>query len=64
MPIYNALDPTTHYPVAPDPRFTGDLGFLGNRLPDRETRVEEFFLKPSSALPEVRLSTRRRGMGR
>lgn len=52
IPIYNALDPTTHFPVAPDPRFAGDLGFLGNRLPDRETRVEEFFLKAAAALPD------------
>lgn len=50
VPIYNALDPQTHYPVAPDSRFGGDLAFLGNRLPDREARVEEFFLKPAAAL--------------
>ncbi|MEN6301930.1 MAG: glycosyltransferase [Armatimonadia bacterium] len=50
VPIYNALDPATHYPVAPDPRFAGHLGFLGNRLPDRETRVERFFLQPAAAL--------------
>ncbi len=43
--IYNALDPDIHFPTAPDPRFTCDLSFLGNRLPDREARVEEFFLK-------------------
>ncbi|HEX8426916.1 CgeB family protein [Hymenobacter sp.] len=52
VPIYNALDPTTHHPVAPEARFTGDLAFLGNRLPDREARVEEFFLKPAAATPE------------
>ena len=52
VPVYNALDPTTHFPVAPDPRFACDLAFLGNRLPDREARVEEFFLKPAAALPE------------
>jgi spore maturation protein CgeB len=52
IPVYNALDPSTHHPVAPDPRFEADLGFLGNRLPDREARVEEFFLKAASALPE------------
>ncbi|MFN3943706.1 MAG: glycosyltransferase [Allosphingosinicella sp.] len=52
VPIYNALDPTTHHPVAPDDRFASDLAFLGNRLPDREARVEEFFLKPAAALPE------------
>src|SRR6059058_200966 len=52
VPVYNALDPTTHCPVEPDPRFAADLSFLGNRLPDRETRVEQFFLEPAEALPE------------
>jgi spore maturation protein CgeB len=51
VPIYNALDPATHHPVAPDARFACDLAFLGNRLPDREARVEEFFLRPAAALP-------------
>lgn len=50
-PVYNALDPTTHHPVRPDPRFSADLAFLGNRLPDRETRVEAFFLTPARAAP-------------
>ena len=50
VPVYNALDPTTHHPVQPDPRFSGALGFLGNRLPDREARVHEFFLKPAALL--------------
>jgi spore maturation protein CgeB len=43
IPIYNALDPATHHPVAPRPELRADLSFLGNRLPDREARVEEFF---------------------
>lgn len=51
-PIYNALDPSTHYPVEPEGRFVGDLGFLGNRLPDREARVEEFFLKAAELCPD------------
>lgn len=51
VPIYNALDPATHHPVPPNPAFAGDLAFLGNRLPDREARVEELFLKPAAALP-------------
>ncbi len=50
-PIYNALDPETHHPAPRDPRFSADLGFLGNRLPDREARVEQFFLEPASELP-------------
>ena len=52
VPVYNALDPATHHPVPADPRFACDLAFLGNRLPDREARVEEFFLRPASLLPE------------
>lgn len=51
VPIYNALDPSTHHPVAPEKRFEADLSFLGNRLPDREKRVEEFFLKVAAMEP-------------
>ena len=54
VPIYNALDPVTHHPVPPDPRFAADLSFLGNRLPDREARVEQFFLDVATALPHRR----------
>ncbi|MEH3101683.1 CgeB family protein [Sphingomonas adhaesiva] len=52
VPVYNALDPQTHHPVAPDARFACDLAFLGNRLPDREARVEEFFLRPAAVMTE------------
>src|SRR5205823_3384068 len=52
VPIYNALDPETHYPVPADPRFKSDLGFLANRLPDRESRVREFFFDTATALPD------------
>ena len=50
IPIYNALDQDTHYPVDPEEKFKGSIAFLGNRLPDREKRVEEFFLKPAEKL--------------
>ncbi len=53
--IYNAFDPDVHFPVAPDPRFAGDLSFLGNRLPDREARVDEFFFKAAQLAPDQRL---------
>jgi spore maturation protein CgeB len=42
-PIYNGVDVRTHRPAPSDARFEGTLGFMGNRLPDREARVEEFF---------------------
>ncbi|VDS06995.1 hypothetical protein PARHAE_00166 [Paracoccus haematequi] len=51
-PVYNALDPATHHPAPADPKFASDLAFLGNRLPDREARVEEFFLKPAAMLAD------------
>jgi spore maturation protein CgeB len=54
VPIYNALDPSTHFPVAADPRFDADLGFLGNRLPDREARVDQFFFDAARRLPRSR----------
>jgi spore maturation protein CgeB len=54
IPVYNALDPQTHHPAAPDPRFAADLAFLGNRLPDREARVEEFFLRAAALVPARR----------
>jgi spore maturation protein CgeB len=50
-PIYNALDPDTHHPVPPSDKFKCDLAFLANRLPDRERRVEEFFLSAAEQLP-------------
>jgi len=53
-PIYNALDPATHHPVPPDPRFAADLAFLANRLPDREARVEAFFLEAARLCPDRR----------
>jgi spore maturation protein CgeB len=52
--VYNALDPATHHRVEPAARFACDLAFLGHRLPDREARVEEFFLRPAELLPERR----------
>ena len=54
VPIYNALDPATHFPVEADPRFACDLAFLGNRLPDRERRVEIFLLAAAARLPGKR----------
>ena len=50
-PIYNALDPTAHHPVPADESLRCDLLFVGNRLPDRESRVEEFFLRAAELAP-------------
>jgi spore maturation protein CgeB len=52
IPVYNALDPETHFPVPAEERFRSDLSFLGNRLPDREERVGKFFLDVAEKMPE------------
>ena len=52
-PIYNALDPDHHRPESPRPELACDLVFVGNRLPDREKRVAEFFLRAAELAPEM-----------
>jgi spore maturation protein CgeB len=52
VPIYNAVDPSCHFPGTRDPRFSGDLGFLANRLPDRESRCDEFFFSVARKSPD------------
>jgi spore maturation protein CgeB len=61
-PIYNALDPATHYPVPPQGEIY-DLLFVGNRLPDREKRVEDFFLTAAERAPEFRFALGGEGWG-
>lgn len=54
VPIYNALDPETHFPVEPREEFAASLAFAGNRLPDREKRVLDFFFRAAELAPEER----------
>lgn len=53
-PIYNALDPETHFKVPKETDFVADIAFLGNRLPDREERVWEFFIHVAEKLPRIK----------
>ena len=62
-PIYNALDPDTHHPVPSDPNLACDLVFVGNRLPDREARVEQFFLRAAELAPEFQFVLGGEGWG-
>jgi spore maturation protein CgeB len=52
-PVYNAVDSETHFRVKPDDRLRCTLAFQGNRLPDRERRVDEFFFRPAACAPEL-----------
>ncbi len=62
-PIYNALDPETHYPVPPDAGLACDLLFVGHRLPDRERRVEEFFFRAAELAPDCQFALGGEGWG-
>jgi spore maturation protein CgeB len=62
-PIYNAVDPATHHPAAPEPRFEADLALLANRLPDREDRLRAFFIDVARRLPSLRFVLGGNGWG-
>lgn len=52
--IPNALDPGTHFPSpSPDEQFVCDLAFLGNYHPERQAKVEEYFLEAAVASPDA-----------
>ena len=51
--MYNGLDPETHFPVPPDDSLHCDVAFLGNRLPDRELRVDELFFRSALLAPDM-----------
>ncbi len=62
-PIYNALDPDTHFPVLPDKQYKCDLAFVGNRMPDREVRAEQFFFAAAEQGPEFQFLLGGEGWG-
>jgi spore maturation protein CgeB len=51
--VYNAVDPDEYFPVPPHPARQCDLLFMGNRMPDRESRVHELFFGAASLAPEL-----------
>ncbi len=62
-PVYNGLDPEEHRPLEGEAAPEWDLLFMGNRLPDREARVEEFFLRAAKLCPEHRFALGGEGWG-
>ena len=62
-PIYNGLDPDEHRPLPRGGAPKWDLLFMGNRLPDREARVDEFFFRAASLCPEARFALGGEGWG-
>ncbi|MEW5927651.1 MAG: glycosyltransferase [Gemmatimonadota bacterium] len=62
-PVYNALDPEEHRPLERTGAPRWDLLFMGNRLPDREARVDEFFFRAAALCPEARFALGGEGWG-
>jgi hypothetical protein len=50
--VYNALDPSTHHPGRPGPALRGRPRAAGQPAAGPEERIEEFFLRPASLLPD------------
>lgn len=48
--LYGSVDPETHSPVAPMREFRGELCYLGTYAADRQSALEELFVKPASRL--------------
>jgi spore maturation protein CgeB len=62
-PVYNALDPQEHRPPPNRSAPEWDLLFMGNRLPDREARVEEFFFAAARLCEGARFALGGEGWG-
>lgn len=62
-PVYNALDEAQHRPPEQVGEPVCDVLFMGNRLPDREQRVDEFFFRAAEAWPEGRFILGGEGWG-
>ena len=48
--VCNAVDPEAHFPVQSRSSYQCDLSFLANRLPDRDARIDAFFVRAATIL--------------
>jgi spore maturation protein CgeB len=53
-PLYGGVDPESHQPVPPQPRFAADLSYLGTYSADRQNALSSLLLEPARRLPERR----------
>lgn len=54
FPVYNAFDPTTHFPTTPEDHYAAALTLCAHRAPERDEQVDRLFLKVAEALPTRR----------
>lgn len=53
-PLYGSVDPETHCPVDAVEEFRAALCYLGTYAADRQSALEELFLKPAARMPQQR----------
>jgi spore maturation protein CgeB len=51
-PLYGSVDPEVHKPATPMEMFECDLSYLGTYAADRQTTLEELFVKPARCVPD------------
>jgi spore maturation protein CgeB len=54
VPLYGHVDPEVHRPAAPLERFRSHLSYLGTYAADRQAALEELFVQPARAQPDLR----------
>jgi len=50
-PLYGSVDPEVHKPVAPDPQYCADMGYLGTYAVDRNAGLQKLLIEPARLLP-------------
>jgi spore maturation protein CgeB len=55
-PLYGCVDPASHHPVPTDPDRHFDFTYLGTYSADRQSALEEFFIKPARRRPDRRFA--------
>jgi spore maturation protein CgeB len=52
--LYCGVDTRVYRPVAADPQFACDFGYMGTYAPDRQSALVELFIRPAQARPVER----------
>ena len=52
--LYGSVDPAVHQPTDPKARYHSNLSYLGTYAPDRQAKLQEFFIEPARRSPHKR----------
>jgi spore maturation protein CgeB len=51
VPLYGSVDPAVHHRIPENPRYRGDLSYIGTYAADRQDALEALFLEPARRRP-------------